>query len=713
MDKSKEINLIVGIGASAGGLAVLKKLVNKLPENGNVAYLIVQHLDPTHDSMLTELLSKSSTLPISIAENGAAILPQHIYVIPPNTYLEVEKGNLKLTPPKEVRGMRKAVDHLFRSLAEEYEHKSVGIVLSGTGNDGTSGLRAIKAAGGFTIAQEPTTAEHDSMPLSAINAGIIDKTLEVEMISQAIENYISHPYLIEEDKEISLGLEEGLHDVAKLLSTYEDFDIKQYKPSTMQRRIARRMGLSGLENYVDYVEQIRKDPKERKLLIKDLLINVTDFFRDSEAFSVLEKKVLPEILNSLNNEEDLRIWVAGCATGEEVYSLAIVLIEVMKAKGKQNRIRIFATDIDEEAITIARKGIYLSSVVSEVPSPYLERYFIHLDEEHYQIQRQVRDLISFAIQNVANDPPFSKMHLISCRNLLIYLKKEVQESVINSFHFALKPIGHLFLGSAETIGVNTNKFEVISKKWRLYKKDTGSHEPIFFQKRFTIKEQSTSKKTEEVRPKAITRAEQIRRDLLGTLLPPTIIIGSKGEILYNHGNLTPYLIVPEGEPHNDLFRTIHPALSSRTRSAIFKVRKSKEPITFNYTPPTSHPSKKVINVEVKLLEKKHSSIDDAICLTFVERDFKEEDKKSTRELDQDNAVEQIEQELIETKEELHNTIEELETSTEELKASHEEALSTNEELQSANEELEASTEELRSLNEELRTVNEQLKEKII
>ena len=712
MAVDNEVSL-VGIGASAGGLSVLKKLVSNLPQEGSIAYIIVQHLDPTYESMLTELLEKVSSLPIEVAVNGVKITSGNIYVIPPNTYLEVEASKLKLTPPQGIRGMRKAIDHLFRSLARECEHRCIGIVLTGAGNDGTAGLRTIKAAGGLTIAQDPATAEHASMPESAISAGVVDKILKVEMICSSLKEYFSHPYLVEESKDINLGLEDSLQEISHILVSHEGFDIQQYKSGTIQRRIARRMGLSGTKKYEDYLSQVRKNPAERKFLIKDLLINVTDFFRDDDAFTTMETKVIPEVIKSLDVDEDFRVWVAGCATGEEVYSLTILLIEAMRSQGKDNRIKVFATDIDEEAIAVARKGIYSDSIVSEVPDVYIDRYFIKRNKDLYQIQRQVRDLVSFAVQNVTSDPPFSQMHIISCRNLLIYLKKEIQNDVINAFHFALKREGYLFLGSAESLGSRNNKFKVLSEKWRIYKKEDATNEPAFFQKRLASRGRLIEKrKSIDKRPEPITRAEQLRRDLLGTLLPPTMIVGSKGEIIYNHGNLSPYVIVPEGEPHNDLYRTLIPTLTSRIRSATFKARKSQEAVSFTYITSTPHVPQMAVKVEAKMLINKNSSLDDAICITFFERELKPDDSKDTHELDQDKAVQQIEQELIETKEELQNTIEELETSTEELKASHEEALSTNEELQSANEELEASTEELRSLNEELRTVNDQLKEKI-
>lgn len=469
---NKEVKLTVGIGASAGGLAVLKKLVTTLPKNQNIVYLIVMHLDPSHSSMLTELLERESTLPVKVAEDNATIAPDTVYVIPPNSYLELKEGKIKLTTPTEVRGMRRAIDHLFRSLAEECKQKCVGVILTGAGNDGTAGLRVLKAAGGFAIAQNPKSAEHSSMPESAISTGVVDKVLKVEDILAEIINYAKHPYLEEPVENNYDEFENSLLKIGAILESEEDFNLELYKPNTIHRRIARRMGLSGMKRLNDYIEKTMNDVEERKLLIKDLLINVTDFFRDPEAFDEIENKIIPNILESIEKEEDIRIWVAGCATGEEVYSLAILFTEALKDMLGDSNVRIFATDVDEEAIATARKGIYSASVVSEVPSNYLEKYFSKLKNDHYQIKGQIRDLISFANQNVAKDPPFSQMHLISCRNLLIYLKKNVQDDIISAFHFALKPEGYMFLGSAESIN-NSSNFNIISKKWRIYKKVNG------------------------------------------------------------------------------------------------------------------------------------------------------------------------------------------------------------------------------------------------
>ena len=716
IDKStfKDIKLTIGIGASAGGLTALKKLVRTLPKNENIAYIIIQHLDPTHESTLTELLNRECPLPIQVAENKMVLAPDNVYVIPPKVYLEIENGKIKLTNPKEERGMRKAIDHLFRSMSEECQKKCVGIVLTGAGNDGTTGLRFIKAGGGFTIAQAPASADHPSMPESAINSGVIDKILTIENMMDEIVSYVNHPYIsqiTDEDDADILKLNDNLKTVGSILSSHEEFDLEPYKPSTIQRRIARRMGLSGLKDIKDYLDKTRYDPTERKLLIKDLLINVTDFFRDPVAFKELESSILPQLISSLDNQEDLRVWVAGCATGEEVYSLTILLMECMNSAGRKSNIHVFATDIDEEAIAVARKGIYPNGVISGVPKPYVDRYFNKVKEDHYQIQSQVRDLISFANQNVVTDPPFSRMHLISCRNLLIYLKKEVQQDVLNAFHFSLKPNGFLFLGSAESLGSNSPKFKVVSKKWRLYERTQGSGVRTEFQKLYRTNNRLKEKKnSDNTKSSSESHSDLLRKDLLSAALPPSMIIGEKGEILYNHGQLSPYVTVPEGEPHTDLLKTIIPALSSRVRSSIFKARKSKKPVSFTYIPKTGQ--KQRIKVEVKLLSTNHSSIQNGICISFIDLGRFDEESSMPTDMEHDKALLQIEQELVETKEELQNTIEELETSTEELKATHEEALSTNEELQSTNEELEASTEELRSLNEELRRVNDQLKDKI-
>ncbi|UII32252.1 ATP-binding protein [Fulvivirga ulvae] len=717
----QKLKLTVGIGASAGGLKVLKELVSTFPPETPMAFIIVQHLDPTHESVLTELLSKESTLSVHDAQNGQEIEAGHIYVIPPNTYLEVNDEKIKLIDPKHPHGFRKAVDHLFRSLANDCKNECAGVLLSGAGSDGTAGLRIIKAAGGLSLVQDPNTAEHPSMPQSAIEAHVVDKIVSIKEIYKILDSYVNHVLSFEgqgKERKPFIGID-NLEEITAILKEYAEFDLRQYKPATIQRRIARRMSLTETIRYSEYLQKLRSDEKEREQLTKDLLINITDFFRDPEAYEILEETVLPEIINKVSSEKDIRVWVPGCASGEEAYSIAILLLEVLDKLKKKNVVKIFATDIDEDAIKTARKGIYPASVAGEVPKKILDKYFVRY-KNYYKIKGQVRDLISFATQNVATHPPFSHIHLVSCRNLLIYLKKEVQERVLDSFYFSLEGDSYLFLGSSESFGNRSHFFKPVSKKWRIYKKIPGLEEKRSYQTFHTgkrIKNNTDRPETFKVGKDriAITRSERIRKSILKAVVPPMIVVNRDNHVLYYHGELKPYLIVPTGEPRHDITQLVLPELRSRLRSGLYKVKKSSEKLIFHcdISSESKQPHhKRTICLELIPLYDEHL-MDETVGIVFKELDEADyEHIEGVTSADETHVSQNLELELAETREELQNTIEELETTTEELKASHEEALSTNEELQSANEELEASSEELRSLNEELSTVNSQLKEKI-
>lgn len=687
--------------------------------------VIIQHLDPTHESMLSEILSRETPLPVRQVTHPEPVKADHVYVIPPDAYLELSRGELILTEPAHTRGARKAIDHFFRSLARECGDRCAGIVLSGSGTDGTAGLRAIRAAGGLALAQDPDTAEHSSMPASAIEAGVIDKVLKVEDMPGILQTYIDHPLTIDTPDQPPDEAADALEEVIAILKNHEDFNLHQYKTGTAHRRIARRMSLTGIDELQDYHELLRNSEEERHLLTKDLLINVTDFFRDPDAFAVLEKEVLPEIIRRLKRTDPIRVWVPGCATGEEAYSLAILLLETREKLGAENEIRIFATDIDRHAISIARKGVYPASIAGEMPGKYLRKYFTrYKDGDKYCVSGQVRDLISFAAQNVAVDPPFSRMHLISCRNLLIYLKKEIQRKIFNSFYFALDGESYLFLGSSETINQRTDMFRAVDQKWRIYQKIPGRDDRRAYLDYLRQGEVMRSRRTVEgpgnpARPRrsAPSRTDQIRQSVLAAMVPPTVVVDQEGQVLYYHGDVKPYLYIPTGEPRFNILQLVLPALRSRIRTGLYKVRRNREKLSIHGAFPIGdneqEQEKRIVRIDLVPLKEQDFTDGPAIAIVFLAgEELSEQEEAGLTQDDNARAQLSLEQELAETKEELQNTIEELETSTEELKASHEEALSTNEELQSANEELEASSEELRSLNEELSTVNNQLKEKI-
>jgi two-component system CheB/CheR fusion protein len=713
--------LVVGIGASAGGLAVLKEFFQALPESPGMAFIVVQHLDPTHESSLSEILDRCTALPVRDAEDGRRIEANHVYVIPPNTYIGTKKNRLVLTKPDEARGERRAIDHFFRSLSESHMRRAVGIVFSGSGNDGTGGLRAIKALGGLALAQDPQSAEHPSMPRSAIETGAVDKVMDVQQMPGTLRQYADHTYVTKDedglpDREEQEETKDSLGEYVALLETHESFNLKQYKPSTVQRRITRRMSLTGVDKHEDYLKLLREDEEERRRLTKDLLINVTDFFRDKDAFEELNDSAIKEIVEHVAENEEIRMWIAGCATGEEAYSLVILVLEELKRVGKKNSVKVFATDIDEDAIKTARIGRYPMSIAGEVPKGWLREYFHRLDDHFYQIKQSVRDLVSFATQNVANDPPFNNMHLISCRNLLIYVKREVQEKILGAFYYSLLPNGYLFLGTSETASPREELFRPVSKKWRIYQQSgTGDQKKAVLEHLQGRGEPTRFKLTPRVHGETASRGDLVRRFILENCQPPTVVVGGDGEVLYNHGELAPFMDVPPGEPQFHLVKMMKPELRSRIRSAIFKARKDKQEVFFRSPVPVRNAEDKLIHFSVRVASPRHQGQldENALIVTFEET---LEDPPASRpplfDRDQEKHAQNLELELAETKEELQNTVEELETSTEELKAAHEEALSTNEELQSSNEELEASSEELRSLNEELNTVNAQLKDKI-
>jgi len=720
--KKNDHFIIVGIGASAGGLAALKKFVFSLPEMTGMAYIIVQHLDPTHDSLLSEILVKQSKMPVTDAKDNEKVAPDHIYVIPPDAYLAIESGKIKLTKPEETRGLRKSIDHLFRSLAKGYKDSCAGIILSGSGSDGTAGLREIKATGGLVLAQDPETATHGSMPQSAIEAEVVDKVCLVEDMSEILLKFAKHPLKqknqAENDDKNVENSDKSLEEIGAILKAHENFNINQYKPGTIQRRISRRMSLTNIMKYDEYLKKLRVDEEERRQLTKDLLINVTDFFRDPDAYEVIEKKVIPDILDNLSKKDDVRVWVAGCASGEEAYSLAILLLEALQKTGEQNEIKIFATDIDQRAIATARKGVYSESMAREVPKKYLEKYFIKIENDHrYKIKREVRDLISFAVQNLATDPPFNHMHLITCRNLLIYLKRNVQEKVLSSFYFALNNHSYLMLGSSESLGKNAEVFKTTSKKWRIYQKIPGEKDRKFMLDHLHVTKElkGNSEENRETRSQRDTasRSERLRRTIFENATPPTLLVDDGGKVLYSHGDLDNYINFPKGEPRFDLVQVMKKSLSSRMRSALYKAKNSNDKTHFHVAVKDSTGEQRNVKVEVTPMKEMDFMDGPIYMIVFTPSENQSiGQKESLTDDDEQKATADLEQELTETREELQNTIEELETSTEELKASHEESLSTNEELQSSNEELEASSEELRSLNEELSTVNAQLKEKI-
>ncbi|WP_414828545.1 chemotaxis protein CheB [Alteromonas sp. H39] len=713
----KDAQIVVGVGASAGGLEALKRFFTHVPDDAPIAFVVVQHLDPNHRSMLADILSRDCQFRFCQAQDNQAIEAGNAYVIPPGKFIEVAGNKIRIVDQPDVHGSRRAIDHLFRSLADTYESKAVGLVFSGTGSDGTAGLRALKAAGGLSIVQHPESADYPSMPRSAINAGVADEILFVESIPRLLLEYAAHPYHQTDDQDKFTDTQD-IKQIRALLKAQERFDLSQYKDSTVKRRLFRRMSLTGMKSSSAYLTSLRNSESERQALIRDLLINVTDFFRDREAFEELDSKVIANIVDEVEEGEDIRVWVAGCASGEEAYTLAMLFLEQIEKSNKELGLRIFATDIDEEAIHKARRGVYSTSVISELPEAFVDKYFKVNNEGDAQVNSRIRDVISFAQQNVYVDPPFSKLHLVSCRNLLIYLQQSAQKRAMKSFFYSLVPEGYLFLGSSESIGEQKDLFSPLSKKWRIYcrkQRDNVKNYPSVLPTFFNGKENREKLQTKR-EAKQQSQDNWVQQTLL-MAVKPSVIVDDQNAITYFHGNVNRFLQLPEeGQAALDLYTMLHPEIRTRMRSGIYKAKKSGEKVTVNFPLPTK-PTSDRPNYRCIITPSSYGNREDGSVVISFEEVLPElhEPGFSSDMLshqDQDSMIESMERELRETKDELQSTVEELETSTEELKAAHEEALSTNEELQSSNEELEASTEELRSLNEELTTVNAQLKDKI-
>ncbi len=714
--------MLVGVGASAGGLEAFKELLSVLPANSGMAFLLVQHLDPSHESMLAELLAPKTAMHVTSAEHGTVVVPNTVYIIRPDTALAVSQGRIELTVPKIRRGVRLTVDHLFQSLARECGARSVAIVLTGAGSDGSAGIRDIKAEGGLTIAQRPESGQRAGMPRSAIETGLVDLVLEISDIPAALERFAAiptHTRVVElsssaleadttpDPDAVAVIQDDHLAELRALLQAQQDFDLSVYKSATVRRRVMRRMMLAGYDTIGDYVAHLRETPLEQQTLTNDLLINVTEFFRDLEAFATLRENVLQPLVDRAEPGSDLRVWVAGCATGEEAYSIGMECLDAIDASGKSLGLQIFATDIDQEALAIARTGQYAASIEERVSARRLAEYFNAVGDRGYRVRSHLRSAVSFAIHDITKDPPFSRMDLVSCRNLLIYLTRTTQERVIQMLHFALSEDGHLLLGGSEAIGKAKDQFSVISKPHRVFRRKESQsslgHSTAFFRRAPSA---PPSRRPGAGDARASRRGDTLSRAVLAAVAPPSVVVDAEGSVLYAHGELGPFLRFPEGEsPRFDLPSVLRPELGTRARGVIHKCRASGA-MAEAVSARTESGSRVVITA------RPAAGLDrDAVVITFEQVD---DDSEGASEAPpgSEPLIEQLEGELAATREDLRSTVDELETSNEELRSSHEEATSVNEELQSANEELEASSEELRSLNEELTTVNTQLRDKI-
>jgi two-component system, chemotaxis family, CheB/CheR fusion protein len=704
---------IVGIGSSAGGLEALQTLFRGMPADSGLAFIIAAHLDPTQKSHLTELLSRCTKMLVVQIEKSLEVKPNHVYVIAPDQELTIRKGVIHTDKPTAPRGHRHPVDSFFRSLAEDQGERAIAIILSGTGTNGSLGLRFIKAEGGIAIAQDPDSAGFSGMPRSAIATGIVDLVLRPDQMPEVLCNLAHHPYVRQPAETLVDGTpEDQLHVLLSLVRSSTRRDFSTYRKRTLLRRIHRRMGLHRLEGLPSYIERLRDDPGEVKALAADLTINVTGFFRDPEAWQILANKVVAPLVRERPAESTIRIWVPGCSTGEEAYSIAILILEQAEAARKSFDLKLFATDVAEGVVSSARAGTYPASIAQDVSPKRLERWF-RMEEDTYSIGKTLRDTITFAPQNLLQDPPFSRMDLISCRNLLIYLEPDFQKQVLALFHFALREGGNLFLGPAESIAGREDLFAAVSKKWRIYRRlGSTRHDIVDFPligPRELPADADVEEESARPRVRPSTAGELMDRALLERYAPASVLIDRQCRVYYLRGPTEEYLRPPTGEPSYNLINMARDGLQSALRSAVRQAIEGGEEVSESGRVRRGGHWHPVQIVVVPLRFAGDAPV--RLLVSFSERVL-EAEPSARAKLEEAAPDIELQAELDAAREDLRLSVEQMEAANEELKASNEEIRSINEELQASNEELETSKEELQSLNEELTTVNNQLQAKV-
>jgi two-component system, chemotaxis family, CheB/CheR fusion protein len=706
---------VIGIGASAGGLAALKKFMEHVPDNSGLSFVVVVHLSPKHESHLAELLQPHVRFPVEQVAETTPLQPNHVYVIPPNANLSTIDTHLRLSKLEERRQERAPIDHFFRTLAKTHDGEAIAVILTGTGSDGTLGIRDIKANGGLVIVQDPTEAEFDGMPQSAIATGLVDVVLPVAAIPEAIlrfdriEPRLPTPADGEEIPQTERVL---LQKIFAQLRARTDRDFSRYKHTTILRRIARRMQLNDVEDLPKYLEMLHERPEEVGALADDLLITVTSFFRDPEVFEKLKKAELPRLFSAKPQSEAIRVWSVGCATGEEAYSLAIALVEEAGQRDVPRQIQVFASDLHADSLDKAREGFYPGDIATDVGPERLARFFTK-EDGGYRIRKEIRDLVVFAPHNILADPPFSRLDLISCRNLLIYLERDVQHEVIELFHYALNPEGVLLLGSAETMEA-MDLFRVLDKKLCVFRKrNVPVREP-----RLPVFPMTRHRGPGELRKAPVRQGEPIaygrlHQHMVEEYAPPSILIGPDNKIVHLSEHAGRYLVHPGGEPTMNVLKVVHEDLRVELQACLQSFREIKRPFDSRPIPVrfNSHTRPVIMHVRAALEPEREGFI----LVIFEEREPEvtegpAEPLSGEREYAQ--RVKKLEEEVAFANQRLKSIIEQYEESQEEMKASAEEMQSANEELRSTLEELETSKEELQSINEELQTANQQNRHKV-
>ena len=709
---------MVGIGASAGGVNALRQFFGGVPADSGMAFVVVLHLSQEHESNLAEILQRETEMPVQQITKAVQVEPNNVYVIAPAKHLEMSDGTIRPKEPVRHKGVRVPIDRFFQTLAEAYGQKAVSIILSGTGTDGSLGLKHIKEREGFVIVQDPLEADYDGMPRSAIETNMVDVVLPVARMPEKLLflRDSSERFRLTDERDPEVGRElknlDLLRDVLTLLRIRTGHDFSNYKRPTVIRRIARRLQVHETDDLATYLDILRDRPEEVLSLLTNLLINVTNFFRDKDAFAAFEDKVIPALFEGKSGGEELRVWVAGCATGEEAYSLAILLTEHAATLSDPPKIQVFASDVDEEVVIRARGGRFTKAAVSDISPDRLGLYFINEDDQ-YRVRKSIREMVLFATHNILRDPPFSRLDLIACRNVLIYLNRESQEKVLNIFHFALRPGGYLFLGSSESAESVSDLFAPVDKKHRIYRKRSETS-PRYITTDLPLHKVRVPRPVQFDKPRSNPVSfGEVHQQLIENYASPSVLVDEHGEILHLSETAGRFLRFAGGDPSNNLLKVVDPLLLPDLRAALFAATKDEKGIEARNIPFVLEGEERLVDVTVRPVK---TPIAGALVTfqTVGGSDAVSASVESIAAGDEaaEGFVRRLEEELRHTKDQLRITIEQYETSTEELKASNEELQAINEELRSTTEELETGKEELQSVNEELTTVNHELKVKI-
>ena len=717
---------VVGIGASAGGLIALKHLFEHVPSDSGMAFVVVLHLSPKHESSIDQILGRSTSMPVIQVREPVDIEPNHVYVISPRNDLRMDDGRLVVTPSRRPRGQHIAIDLFFRTLAETHQDRAIAVVMSGSGADGSLGLMRVKEQGGVTLVQAPEDAEYEDMPRNAVATGRVDFVLPAVDMPQKLADLWSNAQRIVLPKppeatgplamtppDTRAETEQALREILELLAARSGHDFRHYKRATVLRRIERRLQVRMLSDLPAYRDFLRATPEETAYLLDDMLISVTNFFRDRESFEALERDVIPALTADHGPDDQVRVWVPACATGEEAYSVAMLLADHMGTLGAPPSYQVFASDIDEPALAVGRAGVYGEAIVTDVPPTRLRQYFAK-EQQRYRIAKAIRDRVLFAQHNVLRDPPFSKLDLICCRNLLIYLERDIQTRLLEVFHFSLRPGGMLFLGSSESADVAARHFEVVDKKHRIYRARglARQHRPVNavpLQAAAPPRPQPASPTGRERRGFSFA---EVHQRVLEHYAPPSVIVDRESNIVHMSDRAGRFLQFTGGEPSLNLVAVVHPALRAELRTALFQAIHSNKSVEARRVRLERGDKPFFVNVVARPFRDPDAGADFVLVLFDEVEDTLAAEAGEGEPSGRDAVILHLEEELRRTKERLQSTIEQSETSTEELKASNEELQAINEELRSATEELETSKEELQSVNEELITVNYELKTKV-